>query len=130
MSALLSCHTLIFFFFFSEASCERNLDNLIESLGASEYTLSDGETPGPAEEMEKIYQTHSDATEEDEEEMKELVPEDCDQEVEPKDVLDEQQKEEEEEEDCELMPSLEDSCETDTEKVFDASGLRRRHKPE
>lgn len=103
MSALLSCHTLIFFFFFSEASCERNLDNLIESLGASEYTLSDGETPGPAEEMEKIYQTHSDATGEDEEEMKELVPKDCDQEVEPKDVLDEQQEEEEEEEEQLLL---------------------------
>ncbi|XP_040886496.1 coiled-coil domain-containing protein 107 [Toxotes jaculatrix] len=129
----------------NEASCERNLDHLIESLGASdssavEASVVDSQTSGAAEASEKVYEKHSEAKDEaatEGEEMKELIPEESDGEAEREgDVLEEEEEEdrvEEEEEqleDCELMPSLEDFCEPNTEEALPASGLRRRNRPE
>lgn len=69
--------------------------------------------------------------------MKELIPEESDGEAEEEGNEEEDDKEEEEEEegleDSELMPSLEESYETNIEEVGaeqPASGLRRRNRPE
>jgi len=102
----------------SEASCERNLDDLIETLGA--------EQPAPGATRDE------DGAATEGEEMKELVPEE------------EEEEEEEEEggggggkeegwEATEVMPSLEDSYETNMEEAAAerlASGLRRRTRPD
>ncbi|XP_060927499.1 coiled-coil domain-containing protein 107 isoform X2 [Limanda limanda] len=136
----------------NEASCERNLDQLIESLGVKDFSaaaasLGDSETSGVAETSEKDFPKNSGAKDEaatEGEEMKELVPEESDGEEEQEgDTLEEEEAEEEEEEeaeeeeeeeegleDRELMPSLEDSYEPNTGEVSPASGLRRRNRPE
>ncbi|GAA6224553.1 acidic leucine-rich nuclear phosphoprotein 32 family member A-like [Lates japonicus] len=128
----------------NEASCERNLDHLIESLGASDSSAAeaspvDKQSSGAAEASEKVYQQHSEAKDEsatEGEEMKELIPEESDGEAEKEEAALEEMEEEEkedradEEEHRELMPSLEDSCEPNTEEVLPASGLRRRNRPE
>ncbi|KAG7215845.1 hypothetical protein INR49_021817 [Caranx melampygus] len=132
----------------NEASCERNLDHLIESLGASdssaaEAPLRDEQKHGAAEASERVYQKHLELQDEaatEGEEMKELTQEESDGEVEKEgDVLVKEEEEEDEEEegeeeelleDCELMPSLEDSHEPNTEEVLPGSGLRRRNRPE
>ncbi|XP_040005814.1 coiled-coil domain-containing protein 107 isoform X2 [Xiphias gladius] len=116
----------------NEASCERNLDHLIESLGANDSSAEeaspvDSRTSGAAEAAEKVYQKPAEAKDEaatEGEAMKELIPEESDGEEE------EEEEEEEGLEDCELMPSLEDSYEPNTEEVLPASGLRRRNRPE
>ncbi|CAB1415089.1 unnamed protein product [Pleuronectes platessa] len=140
----------------NEASCERNLDHLIESLGVKDFSaaaasLGGSETSGGAGTSEKDSLKNSGAKDEaatEGEEMKELVPEESDGEAEKEgDMLeeeaeeeaeeeddDEEEEEEEEEEegleDRELMPSLEDSYEPNTGEVSPVSGLRRRIRPE
>ncbi|XP_059182135.1 coiled-coil domain-containing protein 107 isoform X2 [Centropristis striata] len=123
----------------NEASFERNLDDLIESLGANdtlavEASLVDKQTsPETAEASENVYQKPSEAKDEaatEGEEMKELIPEESDGE---EGKVEEEEEEEEGLEDSELMPSLEDSCETNIEEVGaeqPASGLRRRNRPD
>ncbi|XP_035532553.1 coiled-coil domain-containing protein 107 isoform X2 [Morone saxatilis] len=132
----------------NEASCGRNLDDLIESLGANdtsavEASLDKLSSAGTAEASEKVYQKSLEAKVEaatEGEEMKELIPEESEGEAEQEGNVEEDDKEEEEEEEekegpeySELMPSLEDSCETNIEEVGAeqrASGLRRRNRPE
>ncbi|XP_041820014.1 coiled-coil domain-containing protein 107 isoform X2 [Chelmon rostratus] len=134
----------------NEASCGRNLDDLIESLGASDTSAVEAslvEKESSAGPSEKVYQKRSEAKDEaatDGEEMKELIPEECDGEAEEEGNVEEEQEddkneegEEEEEEDgledSELMPSPEESYETNIEEAGaeqPASGLRRRNRPE
>nr|XP_020502815.1 neurofilament light polypeptide-like isoform X1 [Labrus bergylta] len=132
----------------NEASCGRNLDELIESLGAretlmaAEASLAENQTSGgTAEAPGKDYVKHVEAEDEaatEGEEMKELSPEKSEGEEE-EDGKEEGVEEEEEEgegegvEDPQLMPSLESSCETNIEEIGAeqaASGLRRRNRPE
>lgn len=131
----------------NEASCGRNLDDLIESLGASdtsavEASLVEKESSaGAAEASEKVYQKRLEAKDEaatDGEEMKELIPEESDGEAEEEGNVEEEQeddKNQEEEEGLEdsELPSLEESYETNIEEVGGeqpVSGLRRRNRPE
>lgn len=127
----------------NEASCERNLDDLIESLGASDTYLVDTQpSAGTVAASEKVYQKPLEAKDEaatEGEDMKELIPEESDGEAEEEEKGDEEEMEEvdrEEEEgleECELMPSLENSSEINIEEVRaeqPASGLRRRNRPE
>ncbi|XP_038594967.1 coiled-coil domain-containing protein 107 isoform X2 [Micropterus salmoides] len=134
----------------NEASCGRNLDDLIESLGADDTTavkasmVEKHTSAGATEVLEKIYQKHLEAKDEaatEGEEMKELIPEDSDREAEEEGHVEEEEEvaveeEEEEEEgleDSELMPSLEESYEKNIEEVGaeqPAPGLRRRNRPE
>ncbi len=107
-----------------------------------EASLVDKQTSaGTAGASEKVYQKRLEAKDEaatEGEEMKELIPEESDGEAEEEGNVEEEEeddKEEEEEglEDSELMPSLEDSYETNIEEVGaeqPASGLRRRNRPE
>lgn len=133
----------------NEASCGRNLDELIESLGANASTMDallvDKQTSaGTAESAEKVYQsleTKNDAATEGEE-MKELIAEESDVEAEEEESVereedhDKEEEEEEEEEgleDSELMPLVEESYDTNIEEVGaeqTPSGLRRRNRPE
>ncbi|XP_076578842.1 uncharacterized protein LOC143315191 isoform X1 [Chaetodon auriga] len=131
----------------NEASCGRNLDDLIESLGASDTSAAEASpvekesSAGAAEASEKVYQKHLEAKDEaatDGEEMKELIPEESDGEAEEEGNVEEEQeddKNEEEEEGLEdsELPSLEESYETNIEEVGreqPVSGLRRRNRPE
>ncbi|CAJ1055617.1 coiled-coil domain-containing protein 107 isoform X2 [Xyrichtys novacula] len=127
----------------ANASCGRNLDELIESLGAkdasaAEASLVDKQTSAEtAEASEKVYKKSLDPEEEavkDGEEMKELSPERSEGEGEEDgDEEEDEVMEEEGLEDSEMMPSLESSCETNIEEVGAeqvASGLRRRNRPE
>ncbi|XP_029351260.1 protein RIC-3 isoform X1 [Echeneis naucrates] len=122
----------------NEASCEQNLDHLIESLGANDSSEA-GASPvmeqscGAADKVDQRHSGAKDETETEGEELKELVPEDFDTEVEKgvDELEEEEEKQNEEEvEDCEPMPSLEDIHEPNNEEVFPASGLRRRTRPE
>ncbi|KAJ4924727.1 hypothetical protein JOQ06_003678 [Pogonophryne albipinna] len=113
----------------NESSCERNLDDIIESLGAKDSAAeSSPETPEASEQIRPSgLEDHAAA---EGEEMKELKPEESDGEVAEKE---EEGEEEEGLEDSELMPSLEDSSETNIEDVGSeqlVSGLRRRNKPD
>ncbi|XP_034079906.1 acidic leucine-rich nuclear phosphoprotein 32 family member A-like [Gymnodraco acuticeps] len=118
----------------NESSCERNLDDIIESLRAKDSAAeSSPETPEASEQI-RPRGLEDDAAAEGEE-MKELKPEESDGEVAEKEEGEEEEEEEEEEglEDSELMPSLEDSSETNIEDVGSeqlVSGLRRRNKPD
>ncbi|XP_026183001.1 acidic leucine-rich nuclear phosphoprotein 32 family member A [Mastacembelus armatus] len=135
----------------NEASGERNLDDLIESLrakdpSAAESSLVDKETSGAPETSKKVVQKHSKAKDEaatEGEEMMELIPEESEAEAEAEEERevvaeeeDEKDRAEEEEEGLEhseLMPSLEDSYRPHTEEVGaeqPVSGLRRRNRPE
>nr|XP_033470855.1 coiled-coil domain-containing protein 107 isoform X2 [Epinephelus lanceolatus] len=132
----------------NEASCERNLDDLIESLGANDTSavqaslVDKQSSTRTAEASEKVYQKSLGGKDEaatEGEELKELVPEDSDGEseeegnVEEEEEVDKEQEEEKGLEDSELMPSLEDSYETNIEEVGmeqPASGLRRRNRPD
>ncbi|XP_036978087.1 coiled-coil domain-containing protein 107 [Acanthopagrus latus] len=132
----------------NEASCGRNLDDLIESLGANDTSALEASlvekqsSTGPeAEASERVYQKLLEAKDEaatEGEEMKELQPEESDGEAEEEenDNKEEEEEEEEEEEgleDSELTPSSGESCETNIEEVGaeqPASGLRRRNRPE
>lgn len=125
----------------SEASCGRNLDDLIQSLGAADLSAAEARletqsSAGTAETSERVRPKGSEELQDEAategEEMKELVPEETDGEMEDE-VNDEDEEEEGgEEEDSELMPSLEE-YETNIEEVGaeePASGLRRRNRPE
>ncbi|KAM4570184.1 uncharacterized protein PAE49_009388 [Odontesthes bonariensis] len=121
----------------NEASCERNLDDLIESLGASDTLAAADKQPSSetANAAETVYERLSDDDDDaatEGERMKELRTEESDGEaaVEGEDVEAEDEEEEEEEEDegsehPELKASLEDLRETNT-----ATSLRRRNRPE
>ena len=100
---------------------------------------------GAAEASEKVYQKHLEAKDEaatEGEEMKQLIPEESDggteeegkaEEAEEEDGKEEEEEEEEGLEGSELMPSLEDSYESNIEEVGAeqrAPGLRRRNRPD
>ncbi|KAF7651588.1 hypothetical protein LDENG_00108540 [Lucifuga dentata] len=131
-----------------EASCEHNLDTLIESLSASD-TLAADTSPmkrlaneGTTEAPEKLGRMRSDAEDEaavEAEEMREQILEESDREMEEEGDEEDDGEEEEEQDgeegqdDSEVMPSLEDSYETNIEGVKgeqNASGLRQRIRPE
>ncbi|XP_075932136.1 uncharacterized protein LOC142931894 isoform X2 [Anarhichas minor] len=118
----------------NEASCERNLDDLIESLGAgdasaAEAPLADEQSsPGTAE-AERVYQKRlEDEAATEGEEVKEPVPEESDGEAEEDGNVEEEEDREEEDE-------LEDS-ELNETNIGEAgakqpsSGLRRRNRPD
>lgn len=110
---------------------ERNLDDLIESLGASD-TSDKQPSSEKAEPTARVYEEHSDIKHEAEgEETKEVRPEEYDGD----ETVEECDREEEEEEGgwehSKLIPSLEASRETEeigAEQLV--SGLRRRNRPE
>nr|XP_024661574.1 uncharacterized protein LOC101475347 isoform X1 [Maylandia zebra] len=112
-------------------SGERNLDDLIESLGASD-TSDKQPSSEKAEPTARVSEEHSDIKHEAEgEETKEVRPEEYDGD----ETVEECDREEEEEEGwwehSELIPSLEASRETEeigAEQLV--SGLRRRNRPE
>lgn len=131
----------------NEASCGRNLDDLIESLGANdtstvEASLVDSQSSaGTAEASEKVYQKcldGRDAAAAEGEEMKELTLEESDGEAEEEGSVQEEEEDAKEEKkeglkDSEVMPSVEESYETNIEEIRaeqPASGLRRRNRPE
>ncbi|XP_053718834.1 coiled-coil domain-containing protein 107 isoform X2 [Synchiropus splendidus] len=117
------------------ASCERNLDDLIESLGASDSAAA-SETPqvdsqvseGNLSAGEHIHQ-ETEQPETTDEDMKELVPEHSKVEA-----LEEEEEEEEEEEGEDgpedVMPLLEDTNVEEVGAEEPTSGLRRRVRPE
>ncbi|XP_037317559.2 coiled-coil domain-containing protein 107 isoform X1 [Pungitius pungitius] len=124
----------------NEASCERNLEELIESLGASnasaaEAYLSDEQRAPRAEQVEQKRSEMDDATTEGEE-MSDLIPEESEGEAQVEVRAGEDNEEEKEEEilvESELMPSLEEMYETNIQEVGakqQASGLRRRNRPD
>lgn len=122
------CCSLISFFF---PDGERNLDDLIESLGSSD-TSDKQPSSEKAEPAARVHEEHSDIKHEAEgEETKEVRPEEYDGD----ETVEECDREEEEEEGgwehSELIPSLEASRETEeigAEQLV--SGLRRRNRPE
>lgn len=135
----------IHFWWVSEVSCGRNLDDLIESLGATgpsetEASLLEKQSSvGGAEasvQYPKCLEELQDEAATEGEEMKELIPEESDGEAEEEGNEEEEEDDKEEEEgseDSELMPSLEESYETNIEEVGAeqlTSGLRRRIRPE
>ncbi|KAM4615584.1 uncharacterized protein ACJ7VT_010668 [Polymixia lowei] len=137
-----------------EASCEHNLDNLIESLAAHDrlVTNAPGNKPNSEEVAsgaEPACHEHLEAKDEDTtdgEEVGQQMLEESEKKLQGDGDMEEEEEEEEEEEDeeeelddNELLPSLEDSCETNVEDIGGgqhlleeqpASGLRRRNKPE
>ncbi|XP_032363591.1 uncharacterized protein ccdc107 [Etheostoma spectabile] len=126
----------------NEASCERNLEDLIETLEANDTLAADASlgderaSPGAAEASETAYQKHLEAEGEaaaEGEEMKQLVPEEADGGGNVEEDGEEEEEEGLEMEGSRLMPSLEDSYETNIEEVGAeerAPGLRRRNRPD
>lgn len=107
----------------NDASCERNLDDLIESLGASDTAAAE-ETP-PAETVDAPEEVRDEVK--GEEDPKELRPDGSDQEG---GAVEEEEVEEEEED---QGSEREDSRGTNVEVLGaeqQASGLRRRVRPE
>ncbi|CAN9508072.1 unnamed protein product [Ophioblennius macclurei] len=115
----------------NDAACERNLDDLIESLGANDTSGAE-ETPPPADKAPEKLQDEVKANED----LKELRPDESDGEVDAgeEDADVEEDEEEEEEDDNESERSQEDVHHTNIEEVGaveqQASGLRRRNRPE
>ncbi|TNM91474.1 hypothetical protein fugu_019854 [Takifugu bimaculatus] len=119
----------------TEASCGRNLDDLIESLGASEASSMEAsplDKQNLAESAEQVCPAAPEELEEeapvDGEKVKELLSEEVNT---PAEEV--RSQKEMEEEDRELMPSLDQSSERDLEDVGPVepvSGLRRRNRPE
>lgn len=122
-------------FTYTEASCGRNLDDLIESLGASEASSMEAtplDNQNIAESAEQVCPAASEELEEeaavDGEKVKELLSEEVNTPAE--EVWSQKEMEEK---DRELMPSLEESSERNFEDVGPVepvSGLRRRNRPE
>ncbi|XP_075867520.1 uncharacterized protein LOC142877058 isoform X3 [Nelusetta ayraudi] len=112
-----------------ESSCGRNLDDLIQSLGAASLSAEEA----PPKEAKGLEEPEEKAAAQDEE-VKELEPEESDEEEEDEEEKEEEEEEEEEGmEESELMPSLEEEDVTNIEEVGagePASGLRRRNRPE
>ncbi|XP_029902099.1 resistance to inhibitors of cholinesterase protein 3 [Myripristis murdjan] len=135
-----------------EASGERKLDDLIESLAAHEALSADvsvensqacaGVAVAAAASEKVCHEQAKDEAAADAEEMGEPIAEESEREEEEDEDMNTEEEEEEEEEDdgddeelddSELMPSLEESLETNIEDVgaeTPASGLRRRIRPE
>lgn len=119
-------------FWLPESSSGRNLDELIESLGAASLAAEEA----PAEEADGLEDREEKNVPADED-VKELEAEEGAQD-ESGDEDDKEQKEEKGLEQFELMPSLEEEEEkeddvTNIEEVGaaePASGLRRRNRPE
>lgn len=127
-----------------EPSCERNLDDLIESLAAhdtspEDATITEHQNGGGEETSGHPIPTDTNVTNAEEEEERLLV----DPEREEEEKEEEGEGEEREEmDDTDLMPSLEGSCETNIVKIGPAhhlqdethetraTGLRRRNRPE
>lgn len=116
----------------SEASCGRNLDDIIESLGASETSLMEASQLDKQNLADQVCPAASEELEEDAaaegEKLKKLVPEEDDM-----PAKESRGQDKEEVEDCELMPSLEQSAERkfeDVGRVKPVSCLRRRNRPE
>ncbi|TWW64986.1 hypothetical protein D4764_22G0006330 [Takifugu flavidus] len=119
----------------TEASCGRNLDDLIESLGASEASSMEAsplDKQNLAESAEQVCPAAPEELEEeapvDGEKVKELLSEEVNT---PAEEV--RSQKEMEEEDRELMPSLDQSSERNLEDVGPVepvSGLRRRNRPE
>lgn len=105
----------------NDASCERNLDDLIESLGANDTSAEDKPPSAPSHDAkEKVP----------DEEPKEPRPDEPDGEAGDGEA---QEEEEEEEEDEGSEHSHEDAPDTNIEDVGaeqQATGLRRRNRPE
>lgn len=127
---------LVFLFFcLSESSCNRNLDDLIESLGAKDTSaVADKQPPAEtADAAEDVYGTHSGDTDDakaDGEELKEHGPEDSDEEAEE---ANKETKDEEQPKPPELHVCSEESNETKIEDVGaeqPPTSLRRRNRPE
>ncbi|XP_040028884.1 uncharacterized protein LOC120817113 isoform X2 [Gasterosteus aculeatus] len=126
----------------NEASCERNLEELIESLGASnaasaaEAHLSDEQSATGTKQVDQKHSEVDDEATTEGEEMRELIPEESEGEAQVKVGPGEDNEEEEEEEvlvESELMLSLEEMHETNIQEVGaeqQASGLRRRNRPD
>lgn len=117
--------------FILEASCGRYLDDIIESLGASESSLMEACPPDKQSSADQVCSAAMEELEEDAaadgEKLKELVPEVDDIPAE------EDRGQDKKEVDCELMPSLKESPERHFEDVGwvePVSGLRRRNRPE
>ncbi|CAB1346217.1 unnamed protein product [Coregonus sp. 'balchen'] len=127
-----------------EPQCERNLDDLIESLAAHDDTPPEGvasaadEQSGVGKEApEPVHHQHHHPEAKDK-----YSATDAGGEEEEEEQLEEEEEEEEEEEDkydSEVMPSLEDYCETNIEVIgvaqsipeeMPTTGLRRRNRPE
>ncbi|XP_010750570.2 uncharacterized protein ccdc107 isoform X1 [Larimichthys crocea] len=128
---------------FNEASCGRNLDDLIESLGANDTSTVEASlaemqaSAGAAVASEKVYEKHledKDKATTEGEEMRELIPEESEGEAEGEGKMEEEEDGDVEEEGLEdSEPSLEESWETNIEEVgaeHPVSGLRRRNRPE
>lgn len=120
-----------------DGSCERNLDNLIESLGAKETTPVNNIRPmqpiseeTAAEELDLCEKTPKTPEEEEEDTVTERVDEAAEDEQEGEGLEQEETGMEEDAEDD--IPLLEDSGEIDMEEtgVEPVSGLRRRNRPE
>lgn len=108
-----------------ETSCGRNLDDIIESLGASETSLREA---SPADEQSPALPQREEEAAAEAEALKELRP---DGDAAP--AEEDRGQDEEEVEDCELTPSLEESPERRFGLVGQAepvSGLRRRNRPQ
>lgn len=137
----------------SEASCERNLDDLIESLGAHDTLAADAflvdkqASGGTVEASKKIHEKPSEPKDEaaaESDDMRELIQEESDKETEEEEGdeedlqeanSEEEQEEEEEEglEESDHMPSIEDRSETNIKEAGaeqPAPGLRRRNRPD
>ncbi|KAM9845802.1 uncharacterized protein ACBR49_010796 [Aulostomus maculatus] len=126
----------------SEASCEQNLDDLIESLGATDMPRADASpvetqaSVGTSASSEKLSPKPLDPQDEaatEGEDMKKLTPKQSDGETEEEEGDEEVIEEEEGPEESDPLPSLEDSPETNTGEAaaeLPASGLRRRNRPE
>ncbi|KAM8907816.1 uncharacterized protein AB9W97_004746 isoform 3-T3 [Spinachia spinachia] len=124
----------------NEASCERNLEELIESLGASnasaaEANLSDEQSIPGTKPVDQKRSEIDDEARTDGEEMRELIPEESEGEAQVVVGAGEDNEEEKEEqrlEDSELMLLLEE-MQTNIQGVGEkkqASGLRRRNRPD
>ncbi|XP_029969347.1 uncharacterized protein LOC115404236 [Salarias fasciatus] len=115
----------------NDASCERNLDDLIESLGASDTSEKppSADTPSAPEQAGGEAGAAAAATAED---LKELRPDESDGEAEAADQDEETEADEEEEDEAPALPH-QDSRHAGVEEVGaeqPASGLRRRNRPE
>ncbi|XP_037551581.1 coiled-coil domain-containing protein 107 [Nematolebias whitei] len=121
-----------------EPSCNRNLDDLIESLGAKDASAVVDKRPSAetAEAAEDVYGTHSDDTDDakaEGEEMKEHGPEDSDESEEAEEANNETKDGGEKPKPPELHTCLEESNETKIEDVGaeqPPTSLRRRNRPE
>lgn len=119
-----------------DGSCERNLDNLIESLGAKDTPVNNIRPMQPiteetgAEEQDLCEKTPKTPEEEEENAVKERMDEAAEDEQEGEGVEQEDTGMEEDAEDD--IPLLEDSGEVEMEEtgVEPVSGLRRRNRPE